>query len=733
MKNGTRRCAGFSNRKPAPDRHGPLAAARRRSFALIATWLICGAALAGEVAGSETSPEPTPTPVPSSAAKQPAEAQLPLAGQTEVIVSAPRMEVPLAENPAATTVVGKQTLETMPRTVAADEALKLVPGVKVDNQADGERVHLSIRGQGILTERGIRGVKVLLDGIPLNDPTGFVPDLFDVDWATVNRIEVLRGPASALYGGGGSGGIINISTDDGATLPPTGELGLTIGSYGFWKALGQVGGSTDGFDYRFSASRTWGDGYRVHTAFHATNLYGKLGILDNPRSQITAVVAGTSFFNENAEGLNIDQVHEDPQQANPDALTYNEFQRTKRASTGVVGRFELTESQQLTAVGYYRYTQWKESVPSSVQHRDYETPGGTLQYDWSARIGDLVNHLTLGTDFEWQDITDYRRPNLGGAEEGAVILSDQDIEQSGLGLWALDRLELSPTWSVVAGVREDSIDNTLDDNLQAGGIDLSGSASFDHTSARVGVAWEATSSLAAYASWGQGFLPPATEELANNPEHLGGFNEELKPATSNGGEIGVRGTLGPHFGYDVGVFRLETKDDFGRYRMPSRPLETFYNNAGDSTRYGLETLLSWIPIPKLACNLAYTYSHFTYDQVEFSNQVYYGTWLPNSPRHQAYLDVAYDLAPRLQVGGNIEMYTRAYIDPSNTTWIGGYTLYGARLSYGFRVFGDEAQLLVSGRNLTGKEYIAFTEPDPDGNSYQPGPTLELFAGVLLHL
>ena len=130
----------------------------------------------------------------------------------EITVTAPRVEIPLKQNPAATTVVETPLLQAMPRMIAIDEALKLVPGVKVDNQADGERVHLSIRGQGILTERGTRGIKALVDGIPLNDPSGFVSDFFDIDWATVHRLEILRGPAAAFYGSGSSGGIINILT-----------------------------------------------------------------------------------------------------------------------------------------------------------------------------------------------------------------------------------------------------------------------------------------------------------------------------------------------------------------------------------------------------------------------------------------------------------------------------------------------------------------------------------------
>ena len=170
------------------------------------------------------------------------------------------MDVPLKESPSATTVVDQATLaKAETKTIAADEALKLVPGVKVDNQANGERVYLSIRGQGILTERGIRGIKVLLDGLPLGDPTGLTPDLFDVDWATVDRVEVFRGPASSLYGGGGARGIINIATRDGGAERASGDVFVNLGSFGFLKGVAEAGGSAGTLNYRVSASYTQGD------------------------------------------------------------------------------------------------------------------------------------------------------------------------------------------------------------------------------------------------------------------------------------------------------------------------------------------------------------------------------------------------------------------------------------------------------------------------------------------
>jgi iron complex outermembrane receptor protein len=675
-------------------------------------------------------PAPTPTPAPE---------EIQPAGGTSVVVTAPRMDIPLKENPAATTVVSGEQLDNQPKSVNAKEVLLLVPGVKVDDQADGERVHLSIRGQGILTETGIRGIKILLDGLPLNDPSGFAPDLFDVDWATVKKIEVFRGPASALWGGGASGGIINIETRDGGTAPASADVEASAGSHGFWKTLAEVGGTDGNMNYRVSGSRMMDDGYRVHTASSATNFYSKLRFDLGGGNRITAILAGTSYFNENAEGLNIDQVLQDPEQPNPDALTYNEFQRTRRVTLGVTGNFALSSVSTLDFAVYGRHTEWREAVPSSVDHRDYDSPGGFIQYKLDTPAGTMKNHLSLGADLDLQTFNEYRRPNLGRAQEGPEILSDQDVHQRGTGVYLLDQLELSPQWSVMAGVRTDSIDNTLTDNLKLDG-DRSGEKSFSKTTARVGVAWNPTSEFGAYASWAQGFLPPATEELSHNPDGFGGFNQHLVPATSSGFEAGVRGALAGTFTYDVAVYRLLTSNDFGRYRVPSRPLETFYDNAGFSRRYGVETLFGFYPDPKWSFELAYTYSHFVYDHVTFnapcppdeevcSPVTLYGTRLPNSPEHQITFDAEYRITPELSVGLETETQSRAYIDPTNTTWIGGYTLYDARVSYLAHIAGAQTEFFAYARNFTGKKYIAFTEPDPDGNSYQPGPEQEFFGGV----
>lgn len=151
----------------------------------------------------------------------------------EINVTGTRVNTLMKNNPTATTIVDQGTFQDMDRSIAVDEALKFVPGVRIDNQANGSRVHMSIRGQGILSEHGLRGIKVILDGMPLNDPTGFASDLYDVDWATVNKIEMLRGPTASLYGGGSNAGVINIITKSGSEKKSGVDVYSSFGSNGF--------------------------------------------------------------------------------------------------------------------------------------------------------------------------------------------------------------------------------------------------------------------------------------------------------------------------------------------------------------------------------------------------------------------------------------------------------------------------------------------------------------------
>jgi len=651
-----------------------------------------------------------------------------------VLVEAARQNIPLKDNPAATTVFHARDLANLPRGVAAEEALQGVPGVRIDNQADGKRVHISIRGQGVLTESGIRGIKVLMDGLPMNDPTGVAPDLFDVDWSTVDRVEVLRGPAGAFYGGGGSGGVISITTRNGGSGPFRGLVSGEAGSCGFYKTLAEGGGESGSANYRISMSHAAADGYRQHTAFACDNIYGKLRWTPSPRVDVQQILAWTDHFEQNAEGLNRLQVQQDPRQPNPDAIPKNEFYKVGRFTGGLAGRFGLAPGQALNLTGFFRTWKYMEPRPPEIIRREFLTPGLTLQYDFDSDAGAIRNHLSVGGDVQWQSIDELRFENLGGARQGA-LQSNQNIMQHAEGVFLVDRIGFARDWTLMFCGRYDAIANHLRNILYAN-PDSSYSKDFHRATARLGLAWAPAKQLSLYANWAQGFLTPATAELANNPEGRSGLNRDLTFATSTGEEFGARGLLPRACSYELAAFHLRTFNDLGRYRRLDRWGVDFYRNVGDTRRFGVETRLGWQPVRRLEMEAAYTWSQFKY----VAPTAIKGHWLPNSPEHMLNLGVDYQVVPQLSVGIESEMQSHWWVDTDGMASVPGFTLWGAKASYRWHMGESGGELSFAARNVFGASYMAFTEPDFDNtddilvdvwNSYQPGPKQEYYARVSL--
>lgn len=678
----------------------------------------------------------------------------------EIIITSNRMPMLLKSNTGAISLVTHENLSLLPKSIGAEEALRLVPGVRIDNQHDGERVHVSIRGQGILTERGLRGIGVLIDGIPVNDPSGFAPDLYDVDWATIRKIEVLRGPAAGLYGGGGAAGVINITTDNGGSKPIGGTLSQTIGSNGFTKSFIQLDGSKNTMDYRLSYSRTDGDGYRDHQAFWSNKLYEKINFHPSKKLTLTQVISHIDYFQQNPEGLNLAQL-DNPLQANPDACPFNEYQKTNRTTAGILGTYKFSEMNDIQVSSFLRSWDYKETSNRCAEYRNYTVPGASVQYNVHFVTGQVKNHLSIGSDAKWQNISMYKLQSAVNPEreegidetniETDSLLANQVISQKSYSGFVLYRLELGKL-NFMGNLRYDDMENELT-NKMLGSDTAKTSKNFTNLSARLGASYSLNNALTVFANWSQGFMPPSTEELANNPIGYSGFNTHLIPATSNSSEFGVRGFIKDKFYYEVTAFTMKTENDFFRFKQTGRGnQEVFYGNAGNSKRNGIETYMWFNLLKNLSLQAAYTFADYQYTSATvdpvYTDTAYVlttppasGQWLPNSPKHQLYCEATYTINKNFKVSLGTEyqskwaIYTdaKAYneeLDPEvYQNWQNGFNLYHARVSYQWNIWGLGGECSLYARNFTGEKYIAFTEPDPDGNSYQPGPARELFANL----
>jgi iron complex outermembrane receptor protein len=666
---------------------------------------------------------------------------------SEIQITAPRMNAPLNEVPFATSIVGPNTLDEQPKTISLDEALKLVPGVKVDNQSDAERVHISMRGQGILTERGTRGINLLVDGIPMNDPTGFVPDFFNIDFDNIAKIEVLRGSAAALFGGSSSGGIISVTTQNAPNVPFFGEVFGTGGSNGFWKAAGKFGGETNNTNYLVNFSRTMGDGYRQHEHYWGNFLSGKMTYTPSDNITLTPLFTYTDVYHENPEGVPWSTYELDPKIPNDASIPDNEFIETIRSTVGLTGAINFENNQDIRFDGYVKRGTFTESSNGSYNIQNLTTPGASAQYDigFGSANSTYKNTLSAGIDLSGQTIDQNSVDHFDqlAINHADSIESLQNIKQSGLGLFLSDKMDFNPEWSAVFSIRYDKIHNELTDLLDP---TVTGKADFNRTTGRIGLTYSPMKEINFFANWGQGFLPPATDELLNNPNGWTGFNTNLTFSTSNSFDLGLRGALmKSNLYYDLSGFYETTNNDFDRFRIPvpGRQLMDFYRNVGSTRRIGIEFYGAYFPIQNLELQVAYTYSNFQYtnstpiqivmDDPTDLRYIINGNYLPNSPKHQLYADLQYTFTPGLSAGVSAETYSEAYIDGANyeSEAVPAYTLLHARISYVLPIKSIYTEITLSGRNLGDVKYVAFSEPDASGNSYQAGAGRELFASLRL--
>ena len=702
----------------------------------------------------------------------------------EVIVSASRTDIPLNQMPAAISIVSAEQLNTMNKSIAADEVLRLVPGVKVDNGTDGSRVHLYIRGQGVLAEAGFRGIAVFIDGISINDPGGYCPDLYDVDWTNVKNVEVVKGLATSMYGGSGTGGVVNIITKDGGEKPVNETFYASAGSYGFMKIMEQVDGTQGNVNYRVSYSHTQGNGYRQHQAFMGDNFSEKINWTASKKFKLTQMLTYTNYFNQNSEGMNMARIRGDIigwqssnvgwQASNNDAVPYNEFHLTQRLTGSLIGKYNIAENQDITVKGFYRMNNYRETSNNGDDYKPYINPGASAQYNLTNGKENLINHFSLGADFSNQTIKEHWFAVPGEMERDSLrddthfgqecydlneIKINQIIKQRSVGLFVIDKIDISKKLFATVNIRYDYVYNKLENNIPVPDSVLSnsGNRNFQKPTYRFGLAYDLCKFINIYGSYGTGFLVPTNNELYNNPDCFGGFNASIEPTTSQGEEIGIRGDVGKKIYYDITAFNIASKNGVFRYSLPGRGNNTAFFGNIDEQKSGMEMFLSYTPAKFVTFNLAFTYSKFLYpahDGIE-------DHFIPNCPKQMLTAEVALKLSKNFTLTLNTEYESKwklqvydsiyntyeisaTYYQPYSveSSWVTaydknnnplkyGYNIYSANLAYKWKLGTLEGDLSLYAKNILDQHYFGFTEPNNGGdyNCYQPAPGREFFVSL----
>lgn len=652
------------------------------------------------------------------------------------VVSATRAPTSLRDVPAAVSVVDQRAIQEARPTVSLSEPLNRVPGAFVQdagNQAQGPRIQ--IRGFGTRAAFGIREIRVILDGLPETLPDGQT-ELGDVDLESIARIEVLRGPASSLYGNA-SGGVIALFTEDPPDTP-TVESRTLAGSYGLVKTSVK-GGATAGDVGVFAQGSYFSiGGYRDHATAYDGTLNAKLRWTPAETTRVTLLVnAVDAPLAQDPGGLTWQQARANPRQARDLNVLLDAGEATQQGRVGVV--VEHREGPHaLSAYGYALYRDFDSRQPILPSNGDgavafhRTSPGGGLRYDLSAPLAGLAQTLTVGLDAQGQDDVRRRWANVDGAR-GTLGVSERETVQ-GIGVYLREAVFVTDDVQLSAGARYDDVAFAVDVAHPAGEGD--GQRTFGHWSPAGGVLWTALPWLSAYLNVGTTFQVPTTTELAN-PDGAG-LATGIAPQVATSWELGARAGRPDVIEGGIAAYVLDVDDELVPYETVSG--RTAFRNAGSSRRVGVELdgqtrLTPWLGTV-LGGDVDWTGS-FTAIDAKYRRYVtpvgdFDGNDEPGIPPWQVYQQLAWRRPEGAFVALEALFVGGYFVDDANDARARGYPQVNLRAGLTRDVGSFRVAPFVGVQNLTDASYAAVVRLNAlGGRFYEPAPGINVYGGVTI--
>nr|WP_300311307.1 TonB-dependent receptor [Halomonas sp.] len=652
---------------------------------------------------------------------------------TPVTVEASRLYRELYTTPMAVSEVDEQAISQGQQRVRLDESLALVPGLFIqnrDNFAQGQRV--SIRGFGARAPFGVRGITILMDGIPYTLPDGQAQlDAIDLDSA--RQIEVIRGPAAVQYGNA-AGGVVSVTTADGrGEGPSTTRLHASGGSDGYAKLAVQNGGENGPWSHHISASWLQLDGYRDHSRVEKALFDAKLRYqLDADRAVGLTLNLLDNPVAEDPGGLTREQADDDPRQAGRFTKDYDTGQTVDQQVIGLHYEDLAFGPGALYLRGFTSWRDFEQQLPypgdSLIDYkRNYY--GGSAEYHQRLHLGERPLDVMFGMDVAHQEDDRHRREiAFDGSDLGEVANETQSADS--LGLFAQGDLALSDAWTLSLGGRFDHVELEVDDDYQDDG-DQSGKRTFDETNGSLGISYRYLPYHQLYANTSTAFETPTFSEFAN-PDGTGGFNPDIEPQRAWSRELGARGSLGG-LDYDVALFSIDVKDELVPYEGSSG--RTFYDNAGDTSRDGIEVALGWQPLDSLRLDSALTLARYRFDHVSGSDLD--GKRLPGLPETTWNTQLTWfgqgSGAARRFATLETQYVGDMVADNANQVDVDDYWLVNLRAGDGWRLSsGNVVSGYIGIRNLFDEAYYANVRINANNDRYfEPAPDRSFYAGLEL--
>lgn len=658
------------------------------------------------------------------------------------VVSGSRAATQSFDLPFSVDRIGREQISDGQLGINASEALTRVPGLVVQNRQNyAQDLQISSRGFGARSAFGVRGLKLITDGIPASTPDGQgQAATFNLD--TAESIEVLRGPASTLYGSN-AGGVIQMFSRDGVGRPRIGAETL-IGSDGLTRNHLTAEGEADGVGFVLDASRMDTDGYRDHSSARRDQTFAKLNFKPDEDSKLALIY---SSLEQNGTQDPLGQAWQaykaDPRSVAVNALNFNTRKSIDHQQLGAnYERYFGDATLQTTVyagkrsvVQYLAIPQGPQGSPNhsgGVVDFDREFHGGSIR--WLQPVDGVAGDLRLVFGLDYDQSRDDRRgyENFSGSQigvKGALRRDEVDtvtsLDPYAQATWTLGN------WTLQGGLRYSTVEVDVDDKYIVGANgDDSGTRRYEKATPSVSLGYAFTPDLNGYVSVGKGFETPSQGELAYSQGNAG-FNYGLEPSESTQYEIGLKARIAEGTRVNAAVFQINTEDEI--VVLENSGGRTSYQNAGKTLRRGFELGVESQFNEQWSAALAYTYLAATYDSrfAAGSNTVDKGNDLPGVPRTTLFGELAWKPVDGISTALEGLYRSKVYVEDTNVEKAApSYAVFNWRTRFEQNLGSWKTHQTLRLDNLLDRQYVgSVIVGDGNGRFYEAAPGRSWYAGA----
>ena len=641
-----------------------------------------------------------------------------------IVVTADRFELNLIKSSFSIDKIENQNYE---KNLSINDLINSSAGVFNQNANNfAQDLRVSIRGFGARSSFGIRGIKIIVDGIPESTPDGQA-QIDNLDLGFIKNIEIIKGLTSSQYGNS-SGGVISLNSKDISDVSLF-ETRYLIGSYGFNQLQFKTSKKFEKSNYLFSFSRNTGEGFREHSKFESNIFNAKINwFLSKKLKLLLLYNYSNNPIAQDPGALTIENINLNWKGARDKNLLFNAGEKVNQSKIGLLIERKFKRNQKYNFKTYYISRNFSNRLPfqSGGQVEFVRNFFGLSNlFSVKKNVFGFLSNFSIGLDIESQ--IDYRERynNLNGNQGEKIFKQDEIFLNQAF--FIEQKINFSKNLNLILGTRYDkniikAIDKFLEDGDSSGDIDLS------NLSPKIALVYSYNNKTL-FSNIASNFETPTLNEFSNNPNSSGGFNKELNPQFSNQLEFGIR-TFKKNFIYDISLFFIEIQNEFVPYEIDGLSGKTFYRNSGSSERNGFElsyTLKFWNSFKFYS---AYSFSDFKYKKFILDDKNYSGNYTPGIPKQFFYTEIFTDYEKGMNFKIIFRMSDKIYVNDSNSNFSDSFKVLDLRFFQKLNFNKNKINFLFGINNILNEKYYSNIRINAwGGRFFETAPLRNFYIGT----